>query len=127
MEVTGGYVKQMWPVLEWARSQTLSHIDTSTILKLFTFHLLAYEDGRDSVPKRRLIKFRRRGITQKKTYNLLWFLNVRPAKLPTMTSVAIGQTTVDIYSLKTLKARYVGTLNVINVLMIWWYRLNTYG
>jgi hypothetical protein len=33
-------------------------------------HLLAYEDGTDSVPKRRLIKFRRRGITQKKTYNI---------------------------------------------------------
>jgi hypothetical protein len=27
---------------------------------------LAYEDGTDSVPKRRHIKFRRRGITQKK-------------------------------------------------------------
>jgi hypothetical protein len=33
-------------------------------------HLLAYEDGTDSVPKRRHIKFRRRGITQKKTYNI---------------------------------------------------------
>ena len=27
-------------------------------------------DGRQSVPKRRHIKFRRRGITQKKTYNI---------------------------------------------------------
>jgi hypothetical protein len=34
------------------------------------FYLLAYEDGTDSVPKRRHIKFRRRGITQKKTYNI---------------------------------------------------------
>jgi gamma-glutamylcysteine synthetase len=32
-------------------------------------HLPAYEDGTDSVPKRRHIKFRRREITQKKTYN----------------------------------------------------------
>jgi len=32
-------------------------------------YLLAYEDATDSVPKRRHIKFRRRGITQKKTYN----------------------------------------------------------
>jgi len=32
--------------------------------------LPAYEDGKDSVPKRRHIKFRRRGITQKKTYNI---------------------------------------------------------
>jgi hypothetical protein len=31
-------------------------------------HLPAYEDGTDSVPKRRHIKFRRRGITQKKIY-----------------------------------------------------------
>jgi len=31
--------------------------------------LLAYEDGTDSVPKRRRIKFRRRETTQKKTYN----------------------------------------------------------
>jgi hypothetical protein len=33
-------------------------------------YLLAYEDGTDSVPKRRNIKFRHRGITQKKTYNI---------------------------------------------------------
>jgi hypothetical protein len=31
----------------------------------------AYEDGKDSVPKRRHIKFRRWGITQKKAYNIL--------------------------------------------------------
>jgi len=33
-------------------------------------HLLAFEDGTESVPKRRHIKFRRRGNTQKKTYNI---------------------------------------------------------
>jgi len=33
-------------------------------------HLPAYEDGTDSVPKRRHINFRRRGITQKKAYNI---------------------------------------------------------
>ena len=33
-------------------------------------HLPAYEVGTDSVPKRRHIKFRRRGITQKKAYNI---------------------------------------------------------
>ena len=32
-------------------------------------YLPAYEDGTDSVPKRRHIKVRRRGITQKKAYN----------------------------------------------------------
>jgi hypothetical protein len=30
----------------------------------------AYEDGTDSVPKHRHIKFRRWGITQKKAYNI---------------------------------------------------------
>jgi len=38
------------------------------LLGLYT-HLPAYEDGTDSVPKRRNLKFRRRGITQKKAYN----------------------------------------------------------
>ena len=33
-------------------------------------HLPAYKDGTDSFPKRRHIKFRRRGITQKKAYNI---------------------------------------------------------
>ena len=33
-------------------------------------HQPAYEDGTDSVPKRRHIKFRPRGITQKKAYNI---------------------------------------------------------
>jgi hypothetical protein len=41
---------------------------------LYLFHLHrqedAYKDGTDSVPKRPLIKFRRREITQKKTYNI---------------------------------------------------------
>jgi len=36
------------------------------ILPIFT----VYEDGNDSVPKRRHIKFRRWGITQKKEYNI---------------------------------------------------------
>ena len=33
-------------------------------------HLSAYEDGTDSVPKRGHIKFRRRGVTQKKAYKI---------------------------------------------------------
>jgi len=36
---------------------------------LVVLHLPACEDGKDSVPKRRHIKFRRRRITQKKPYN----------------------------------------------------------
>jgi 5-methylcytosine-specific restriction endonuclease McrA len=36
---------------------------------LVIHHQLPYEDGTDSVPKRRHIKFRRRGIARKKTYN----------------------------------------------------------
>jgi len=34
-----------------------------------TSYLPAYEDGTDGVPKRRHIKFGRRGITQKRAYN----------------------------------------------------------
>jgi hypothetical protein len=37
---------------------------------LVIIHLPAYEDGTDSVPKRRYIKFIQWGITQKKTYNI---------------------------------------------------------
>jgi hypothetical protein len=45
--------------------------DVPCILDL-KLYLLAYEDGTEcSVPKLRHIKFRRRGITQKKTYNVL--------------------------------------------------------
>jgi len=41
------------------------------ILKpIYSSYLPAYEDGIDSVPKRRHINFRRRGITQKKAYNM---------------------------------------------------------
>jgi hypothetical protein len=48
------------------------------ILQLFSnlviIHLPAYKDGTDSVPKRRHIKFRCRGITQKKkTFNRFSF------------------------------------------------------
>jgi hypothetical protein len=45
-------------------------MNTPTYLKpSHSSHLLAYEDATDSVPKRRHIKFRCRGITQKKAYN----------------------------------------------------------
>jgi len=36
----------------------------------FYTHILAYEDGTNSVPKRRYINFRRRGITQNKSHNV---------------------------------------------------------
>jgi len=37
---------------------------------MLSWHLPAYEDGKDSVPKRWHMKFRRRGITQKTAYNI---------------------------------------------------------
>jgi hypothetical protein len=40
-----------------------------------TSYLPAYEDGTDSVPRRRHIKFRRREITQKKAYNI-WIVHI---------------------------------------------------
>jgi len=35
---------------------------------MHVLHTPAFEDGTDSVPKRRLLELRRRGITKKKTY-----------------------------------------------------------
>jgi hypothetical protein len=63
--------------------RTFSFINTFTILKRsYSSYLPAYEDGTESVPKRRHIKFRRRGITQKKTYNyLLRVRKKRPLKV----------------------------------------------
>jgi hypothetical protein len=51
---------------------TFSCINTLTIRQpcYYSSYLPTYEDGTDSVPKRRHSKFRRRGITQKKTYNI---------------------------------------------------------
>ena len=74
------YRKHSHPPSNWLRlfsSQTLSRMDTSTILK-FSHYLSTclWRWNRQSVPKRRHIKFRRRGITQKKTYNIsetAWF------------------------------------------------------
>ena len=64
------------PPSYWLRlfsSQTFSCINTPAFLKSsHTSYLPAYEDGTDkSVPKRRYIKFRCWGITQKKAYNMI--------------------------------------------------------
>ena len=45
-------------------------------------YLPADEDRTDSVPKRRYIKFRRRGITQKKAYNIQNTAEVRNQESP---------------------------------------------
>ena len=45
-------------------------------LSSFYTHLPAYEDGTDSVPKCQHIKFRCRGITQKKAYNIQYTAKV---------------------------------------------------
>ena len=51
--------------------KNFSHINTPAFLKpTHPSHLPAYKDGTDSVTKRRHIKFRRRGITQKKACNI---------------------------------------------------------
>jgi len=45
---------------------------TYSVFLISNFNLLAFEDGTEcSVPKHWHIKFRRREITQKKTYNVL--------------------------------------------------------
>jgi len=71
MEVVGGYVKH--PPSNWLKlfSAKPSLICIPQLFSnLVIINLLAHEDGTDSVLKRRHIKFRHRGITQKKTYNI---------------------------------------------------------
>jgi hypothetical protein len=54
---------------------TFSCINTLTIPKpSYSSYLPAYEDGTDSVPKRRHIKSRRRGITHEKANNMSYVL-----------------------------------------------------
>jgi hypothetical protein len=58
--------------LAWVRDMArigLKHRIPLHFLNIVILHLPAYEDGTDSVPKRRHIKFRRQEITQKKAYN----------------------------------------------------------
>ena len=64
------------PLSNWLKlflSQTFSHTDTPTILK-FSHYLptCLWRWNRQSVLKHRHIKFRHRGITQKKTYSKLY-------------------------------------------------------
>ena len=57
----------------WLRlfpSQTFSRINTPTFSNLFILHTYPPKKMEQSVPKRRQIKFRCRGITQKKAYNI---------------------------------------------------------
>jgi len=56
--------------VEFCKVNVPNKVQTSNFLKRFYIHLPAYEYGTDSVPKRRRIKFRQRGITQKKAYNI---------------------------------------------------------
>jgi len=50
----------------WLESQTFSGTNTPKVPKLVIFHTYPPMKMEQSVPKRRHIKFRRRGITQKK-------------------------------------------------------------
>jgi len=63
------------PPSYWLRlfsSQTFSHINTPTFSNLVILHTYPPMKMEQRVPKRRHIKFRRRGITQKKAYNWLF-------------------------------------------------------
>ena len=51
--------------------QTFSRINTATFSNLVILHTYPPMKMEQSVPKRRHIKFRRRGIAQKKAYNIL--------------------------------------------------------
>jgi hypothetical protein len=60
--------EKVW--LETSLSQTFSHINTPTFWNLVILHIYPPMKMEQSVLKRRHIKFRRRGITQKKAYNI---------------------------------------------------------
>jgi hypothetical protein len=65
------YGRRFGSKIAWANSQTFSHMDTPTILKFsHSTPTCLWRWNRQSVLKRWHIKFRRRGITQKKTYNI---------------------------------------------------------
>ena len=62
------------PPSYWLRllsSQNFSRINTPTFSKFVILHTYPPVKMEQSVPKRRHIKFRRRGITQKKAHNML--------------------------------------------------------
>jgi len=46
-----------------------------------------YEDGIDSVPKRRHINLRHQGITQKKAYNKLWIVSKLCRPIPNLVKI----------------------------------------
>ena len=64
----GNYLMSEFYILRFRN--TLSHLHKCVDLP-------AYEDGTHSVPKRRHIKFRRRGITQNKAYDIQNMAKVR--------------------------------------------------
>jgi len=68
---TGDVLARKWPEAIGKRpfsSQTFSRMDIPTILNFFHYRpICLWRWNRHSVPKRWHIKFRRRGITQKKT------------------------------------------------------------
>jgi len=69
------YGKRFCSKIAWAywlrlfSSKTFSHINIPTFSNLFILHTYLPTKMEQSVPKRRHIKFRRRGITHKKAHN----------------------------------------------------------
>jgi len=70
LRIVGVFIREkVW--LENSLSQTFSRMDTPAILKFsHSAPTCLWRWNRQSVPKRRYIKFRRREIIQKKTYNI---------------------------------------------------------
>jgi hypothetical protein len=69
VENFGVFIREkVW--LEISLSQTFSRINTPTFLKLSHSYTNLPMKIEQSVPKRRYIKFRRRGITQTKAYSI---------------------------------------------------------
>ena len=57
------------PIQSKKISHALLYVFVWVISRSLSFHLYRLMKMEQSVPKRRHVKFRRRGITQKKTYN----------------------------------------------------------
>ena len=68
----------------WLEPNVFPYKYTNTSQPSHSSHLPAYEDGTDSVPKRRRIKFKRRGITQK-----IKILHQEPLKMRPMCSYLV--------------------------------------
>jgi len=94
-------------------SLTFSHINTPTFLKpSHSSHLLAYEYGTDSVLKHRHVKFRCRGITQKKTFRTGWKFEIKNRAMAKHETIQTERNSFTAWSLIFLSLIYTENYSV---------------